>query len=164
MVPFNFTKKRGAYNFGLKKNIGKRIYEMKKEAKNEKEQRGIISRAVREQFPDLKNANYNSPAFEAALQVARRAYQKYINPSDEEVPARSLKSTFRQPGKTGPKVKAPEVRDGLYEWIVDIRTAVKARIPRALLRAKAAEIQNTWILENPEASIEYEKVYSHTFY
>ena len=137
---------------------------MKKIAKTEKEQRGMISQAVREHFPDLKNANYNSPAFEAALQVARRAYLKYINPSDEEVPARRLKNTFRQPGKTGPKIKAPEVRDGLYEWIVDVRTAVKARIPRALLKVKAEELQNNWILENPEASIEYVKVYMTLFY
>ena len=81
-----------------------------------------------------------------------------MNPSDEEPPKKRLKNTFRMPGKSGPKVRAPEIREGLYEWLVDVRTAVKARIPRAVLRAKGAEIQTNWLLENPEAAAGYVQV------
>ena len=137
---------------------------MKTTAKNENESRGVYSKAIRQTFPDLKNANYNDDAFQAALSVAKRAYTKFVNPSDEEPAEKLLKNTFRLPGKSGPKVRAPEIREGLYEWLVDVRSAVKARIPRAVLRAKGAEIQTNWILENPESAVGYVEVRAKTIF
>ena len=131
---------------------------MKTTAENENESRGVYSKAIRQTFPDLKNANYNDDAFQAALAMVKRAYAKFLNPSDEEPPEKLLKNTFRMPGKSGPKVRAPEIREGLYEWLVDVRSAVKARIPRAVLRAKGAEIQTNWLVENPEAAVGYVQV------
>lgn len=48
----------------------------------------------------------------------------------------------------------PEIRDQLYEWVVDVRSAIKGRLPTALLIAKANQLQKDWIdmkiAENPE--------------
>jgi hypothetical protein len=48
----------------------------------------------------------------------------------------------------------PEIRDQLYEWVVDVRSAIKGRLPTTLLIAKANQLQKDWIdmkiAENPE--------------
>jgi hypothetical protein len=132
---------------------------MKTAAKSENDKVGIYSKAIRQVFPDLKKTKYLDPAFQAALSVAKRAYISfYVKPSDEAPPEKMLKKTFRLPGKSGPKIRAPEIRDGLYEWLVDVRSAVKARIPRTILKAKAEDLQVKWIAENPDSAIGYVKV------
>ena len=55
----------------------------------------------------------------------------------DEAPVKNLKQTYRLPGRSGPKVKAPEIREGLYEWVVDIRSALKGRLPKTMLITKA---------------------------
>ena len=65
--------------------------------KTKKESRGIYSRAIRQYFPDLAKANFNDKAFQAALQLAKRSYDMFVNPSDEEPPVKKLKQTFRLP-------------------------------------------------------------------
>ena len=122
---------------------------MKKKAKTKEELRGVYSKAVRKFFPDLKKASYNDRPFLAALQLAKRSYKMFTNPSDEPQ-TKKLKQTFRLQGKSGPRVKFKEIRDELYEWVVDVRSALKARLPRSMLRAKAEQLQIQKIEENPE--------------
>ena len=61
-------------------------------------------------------------------------------------------------GKSGPKVKAPEIRDGLFEWVVDVRSALKGRLPKSIFKAKAKQLQDDWIQDNPDLPEEYEGV------
>ena len=173
----HFTKKingNNAYSYEDKIRLGEIIFEKRSKAKNKKELRGIYPMAVRECFPYLKNAQYMDKKFQAALSLAKRCYGSHVNPSDE-TPIKRLKETFRLPGKSGPKVKVciyffqhyfylnlkhslflqmPEIRDQLYEWVVDVRSAIKGRLPTALLIAKANQLQKDWIdmkiAENPE--------------
>ena len=156
---FNFSKTRGRYSYYKKRQVADLIHDLKTAANSENDERGIYSKAIRQVFPDLKKAKYTDAAFQAALSVAKRAYVfYYIKPSDEAPPEKMLKRTFRLPGKSGPKIRAPEIRDGLYEWLVDVRSAVKARIPRTVLKAKAEDLQVKWIAENPDSAVDYVKV------
>ena len=117
---------------------------MKSKAKSEEDQKKVLSRAVREYFPNLKNAKSNDRSFLKALQMARRSYKNIINPSFEP-PPKKFKQTFRVNGKSGPNMKVPEVRDGLYKWVVDIRSALKGQLPRSMFVAMAEKLQNDWI-------------------
>ena len=157
---FNFyhTNTRSAYSCHMKAALGKKVFELKEEAKaKKKSDRGVYTQAVKELIPKLKDAKYNSDPFLAAVQLAKRSYNSYVNPTDEPE-TKKLKTTFRVRGKTGPKVRCPEVREALYMWVVDVRTAIKARLPRAVFRAMAIKLQDEWIEENPEAAKNYKKV------
>ena len=57
-------------------------------------------------------------------------------------------------GKSGPKVRASDVRDALYQWVVDIRSALKGRLPKAMMIAKAEQLQQKWITENPNLAVD----------
>ena len=91
---------------------------------------------MREYFEDLKYAKYTDRSFQAALMLARRSYQIYVNPSDE-TPETKLKQSFRTKGKSGPKKQHAEIRDELYQWVVDIRHALKGRLPRKMFIGKS---------------------------
>ena len=123
---------------------------LKKNAKTAKgkKKEGIYSTAVRSYIPDLKKAKYLDPAFQAAVELGKRSYAMVANPSDE-APETKLKQTYRMKGKSGPKVRAPNVRDALYEWVVDVSTALKGRLPKTMLLAKAKQLQIDWSVENP---------------
>lgn len=137
----------------MKAALGKRVFELKEEAKSKnKSDRGVYSQAVKELIPKLKDTKYNSDPFLAALSLAKRSYNSYVNPTDEP------ETTFRVHGKSGPKARCPEVREALYMWVVDVRTAIKARLPRPVFRAMAIKLQDEWIEENPEAAKNYKKV------
>ena len=61
-------------------------------------------------------------------------------------------------GKSGPKVQAQDIRDSLYQWLVDVLTALKGLLPISMLIAKAEELQEKWIEENQDQAKNYKKV------
>ena len=151
------------YSFEDRAKIVKLISDKRAKAKNPKELRGIYPWAVREYFPELKKAKYSSEKFQAGLAFAKRHYGLSLKPKTDAPPVKKLKSTFRMPGKSGPKVQLPELRDALYEWVVDIRSALKGRLPMPMLTAKAHLIQEELIAEDPELANKYKEVITSKF-
>ena len=49
----------------------------------------------------------------------------------------------------GRKSKAPEVRNALFSWFVDVRESLKGRLPRRMFKLKANQMYEEWLLENP---------------
>ena len=62
-----------------------------------------------------------------------------------------LKSRCRGFGG-GRKVLASPVRDQLFEWFIDVRTALKARLPKSLFMGMAKHFYDIWRAQNPNSN------------
>lgn len=111
-----------------------------------KPKQGYLARGVREVFPDLAGRPNSHPEFQKAKQLALRALADYERKKDdataEEGPP--TKKQFRQPGG-GRKPAAPEVREAMFEWFVNVRGALKARLPKSVFRAKCVELYDNYL-------------------
>ena len=54
----------------------------------------------------------------------------------------------------GHKSKAPEVREALYSWFVDIRESLKGCLPQHLSKLKANALYEEWLHDNPKPESE----------
>lgn len=111
-------------------------------------QEGYIARAVREYYSDLKDLKHDNPVLVKAIKLGKRCYERQSQDA-VEVSAPPAKSKFRQPGG-GRKSVAPEVRGALYDWFIDIRGSLKARLPRSLLKAQAQFFYDEWLSQQPD--------------
>ena len=80
---------------------------------------GYLAKAVRHYYDDLKEIPGRDPKMLKAKQLARRAFD-----SQEKFDEEPSKKKFRLEG-AGRKAVAPEFRDELFEWFIDVRTALK---------------------------------------
>ena len=151
-----FRGKKGDYFLKEKKDLGQlvekeRIELEDKKAKSKKfaskgPKNSYVSKAVRSYYPALKNAKSTDDAFLKARYVAIRSHKKFLANGFPEKPA---KNRCRAPGG-GRKAQAPEVREALFDRYVDIRGALKCRLPRPILRAWAKELYGEWLeQQNP---------------
>ena len=76
------------------------------------------------------------------VKLGKRCYESQIA-SQCDIKEPPTKSKFRNPGG-GRKVNAPEVREALYDWFIDIRGSLKARLPRSLFKAQAKFFYDNW--------------------
>ena len=97
-----------------------------------------IAASVREYYPDLASMKNSDPNFQKACRMATRCYQNKIK-NDDDVAVDSSKKKFRVSGG-GRKVRVSDVREAMFEWFVDVRTSLKARLPRKLFKMKCAEV------------------------
>ena len=88
---------------------------------------GYVTAAV---SANLKNSKSDSQEMKNACKVAKRRYEK-LEQGDFEDGASSKK--YRAVGG-GCKSRAPEVREAFFEWFVDARTSLKARLPKTLFK------------------------------
>ena len=59
---------------------------------------------------------------------------------------------FRTTGG-GQKSGAPEVTEALFQWFIDVRTSLKAQLPKSLFLLKAKKFYEDWLqqhLDTPE--------------
>ena len=54
-----------------------------------------------------------------------------------------------EPG-AGRKSKAPEVRNALFQWFVDVYGSLKGRLPLKMFRSKAQSLHEEWIQDQDE--------------
>ena len=108
---------------------------------------------VREIFPSLKNAKSDDSEFKRALQLATRCYRKIKSGNEVEV---NSKKKFREPG-AGLKPAAPEVQQALFEWFVNVRGTLKARLPRRLFKLKC-ELNEKWMQTQAKEISEENKI------
>ena len=86
-----------------------------------------LARAVREYYSDLNGLKNDDHGMKKAVKLGKRCYENQIA-SQCDIKEPPTKSKFRNPGG-GRKVTAPEVREALYDWFIDIRGSLKARLP-----------------------------------
>lgn len=164
--PF-LSKRNDKYDLQQKQKLGKLCLKYKLEAEavpkkhwNPKRKKHVApslsfkSKAVREFFPSLKNAKSDDSEFKKALQLATRCYRKIKSGDEVEV---NSKKKFREPG-AGRKPAAPEVRQALFEWFVDVRGTLKARLPRRLFKLKCEELYEKWLQTQAEEISEENKI------
>ena len=133
------------YEDELAKWIPKKVYDPKQKIRlrvAKPPAPNFHSKAVRDFYPNLRNAKWNDPIFRRALEMARRCLKADVE--DKEPP----KKRYRREGG-GSKKKAPEVREALFEWFIDVRAVFKKYLPKKLFVAKARDMYQTWINQQP---------------
>ena len=97
---------------------------------------GYVAKAVRTFYSDLADGPNDDPLFRRAIKLVSRAYSDLDNLRDPSLcPPKRKRATG-----TGRKAKAPEVRQALFSWFVDVRKTLKL---------KANQLYEEWLEQNP---------------
>ena len=120
-----------------------------------KPKQGFIVADVRELYTDLSKVKQDNPNLVKALKFAKPCYEKYLaNNFEGEVPP---KKRFRESG-AGRKCKAPEVREAMFEWFINVRGVLKGRLPKKIIRTKCQQVYSEWLKQQPEPIPEEEQL------
>ncbi|XP_078676582.1 uncharacterized protein LOC144913644 [Branchiostoma floridae x Branchiostoma belcheri] len=170
-------KKKKKYSLVERYDVGKRCYEFKRQYEEEaaslakkwdpkrkewiqpKPKVGYIARTVREAFPSLERAQNSSSEFQSAFQFVRRALAEYERQLEDptavdEVPR---KKQYRKSGG-GRKQTVPEVRLAAFQWFVDVRGSLKARLPKKVFVLKCQQLYEEYLQQNNLHPAEDERV------
>ena len=150
---FNHKEK---YDKKLKELEGQTRYDHKRKKKLPmKPKQGFIAAAVKEFYTDLSKVKHDNQYLVKALKFAKRCYQIYLaNNSEGEEPP---KNRFRESG-TGRKCKAPEVREAMFEWFINVRGVLKGRLPKKVFPTKCQQVYSEWLKQKPEPILEEEQL------
>ena len=107
---------------------------------------GYLTRAVRSFYSNLSETKPDSPEIKNACILAKRCNEKLEKGDFEDGVA--LKK-FRTTGG-GRKPQAPEVREALFQWFIDVRTSLKAQLPKPLFLLKAKKFHKDWVQQHPD--------------
>ena len=134
------------YDAEVEQNKGKTRYECKRKKHVPIiPTTGYVAKAARTLYSDLADAPNDSPFFRGALKLASCAYSDLDNLRDPDLcPPKRKRVTG-----AGRKAKAPEVRQALFSWFVDVRETPKGRLPRRLFKLKANQLYEEWLEQNP---------------
>ena len=91
-----------------------------------KPKQGFLATVVREFYSDFADGKHGDNNLSKALKFAKRSHEKYLN--DEFVDEEPSKERFRESGG-GRKCKAPEVREAMFEWLINVRGVLKDAYP-----------------------------------
>ena len=106
---------------------------------------GYVAKAVRTFYSDLADVPNDEPLFRRAIKLTSRAYSDLDNLRDPSLcPPKRKRATG-----AGRKAKAPEVRQALFSWFVDVRETLKGRLPRRLSNLKPNQLYEEWLEQNP---------------
>ena len=105
-----------------------------------------LTRAARGFYSNFSEAKSDSQEIKNACKLAERCYEKLEKGDFEDGAA--LKR-FRTTGG-GRKSRAPEVRETLFQWFIDVRTSLKARLPKSLFLLKAKKFYDDWLQQHPD--------------
>lgn len=118
---------------------------------------GYITKAVRTFYSNLKDVKSDSPQIKNACKLAKRCLDKLKNGEFEDGVA---KKKFRSVGG-GRKYRAVEVREALFAWFIDVRSSLKARLPKSLFLIQAKKLYGEWLQHHPETSEEEQLKFSN---
>ena len=116
---------------------------------------GYLAGALREYYPDLVSVKHNDPVFVRALKMAKRSYDLALQSHSVDLPP--LKKQIRAPG-AGRKVTVPEVRESMYQWFIDVRGALKGRLPMKLFKAQCKIFYEEWLLQQKDEEKKNKKI------
>ena len=135
------AKYKTEYDDEVKRLRGKTRWDGKrKQHVDLKPKEGYISKSVRNFCADLKNAKHDDKSFRSASTFAVRCHKSILKNTwndieDENGKTSKAKKRFRESGG-GRKPKAPEVRNAVFEWFLDVRGALKGRLPLKIFLRK----------------------------
>ena len=116
---------------------------------------GYVARAVREFYSDLKDVKHDNPTLTKALKLGKRCLNQ-VEADKDAVTAPPSKSKYRQTG--GRKLTIPYVSQVLFEWFVDIRGTLKARLPRKMFTTQCKFFYEQWLAQQLDEVPEDEKI------
>ena len=140
------SKRKEEYDAEVARNVGKFKYDSKRKKHVPiKPTCGFLAKAVREFYSDLADVKNDDPRFNRARKLASRCFNDIEQLRDPSscAPAKKGAVGGRQ------KAKAPEVRQALFMWFIDVRESLKGRLPRRLFKLKANQMYEDWLRENP---------------
>ena len=140
------AEKKEEYDAKVALNEGKTRYDNKRKKYVSIKPTGrYFAKAVREFYPDLAKVKNDDPNFCKAVKLATRCYNEIEQLRDPSTCAPAKKRAIGG----GRKSKAPEVREALFSWFVDVRESLKGRSPRRLFKLKANALYEEWLRDNP---------------
>ena len=95
----------------------------------------------------------NNPS--EGLEFAKKCHEKYLN--DEFVDEEPSKKRFRESGG-GRKCKAPEVREAMFEWFINVREISKGRLPIKMFRSKCQQVYDELLKQQPKPVPEHDQL------
>ena len=111
---------------------------------------GYIARAVRDFYPDLRNVEHDDPNLQAVVKLGKRCHEQLLNSESTcEINVGPSKSKYRKPG-AGRRTTIPDVREALFDWFIDIRSTLKARLPRKMFKTQCQVFYDKWLAQQPE--------------
>ena len=143
------NKYKEEYDKELKDLEGKTSYDYKrKKHVPMKPKQGFLTAAVRNFYTDLLKVKHDDPNLVKALKFAKRCHEKYLSNEflEGEQPP---KKKFRESG-AGRKASAPEVREAMFQWFIDVRQVLKGRLPVKMFRSKCLQVYSEWLKQQPE--------------
>ena len=146
------------YGEEVKKNEGKTRYDARKKKHVPIIPKGgFVAKAVRNFYSDLKDVRNDDENFDRALKLAKRSYQEIDKLRDGSTHEPKKKRAFGG----GRKVKAPEVKEALFNWFIYVLESLKGRLPRRLFKLKANQLYGDWLMNNPTPEKEMLKFGNH---
>ena len=138
-------KCNGEYDAEVAENKGKTKYDSKRKKHVPiMPTTGYVAKAVRTYYSDLADCSNDDPLFDKAIKLASRSYNDINNLRDPSArPPKKLRASG-----AGRKTKAPEVREALFSWFVDVRETLKGRLPQRLFKLKAKQLFGIWLEQN----------------
>ena len=109
---------------------------------------GYVDPVVREYYSDLEVLKNDDSIIKKAVKRGKRYYDQQMK-NQFEIKEPPTKSKFRDPGG-GRKVTVPENREALYDYFIDVRGSLKARLPRSLFKAQTSFFYDNWWSQQSE--------------
>ena len=109
---------------------------------------GYLAKAVQEFYSDLAKVKNDNPNFCKVVKLATSCYNEIEQLRDPSTCAPAKKRTIGASRKS----KAPEVREALFSWFVDVRESLKGRLPRRLFKLKTNALYEECVIimrDNP---------------
>ena len=106
---------------------------------------GCVARAVREFYSDLKD-----------LKLGKKCLNQ-VEADKDAAAASPNKPKYCQAGGER-KLTIPDVRQVLFEWFIDIRGALKVRLPRKMFTTQCKFFNEHWLAQQPEEVPEDKKI------
>ena len=110
---------------------------------------------VREVFEDMKCEKHDTADFKAAVKLVGRCVALATTGEFKKEGNTSAKK-FRVAG-AGPPKRALDVRYALFEYFVNVRNSLKARLPKKIFLAKAKCLYQKWVEVKKANNEEIEK-------
>ena len=115
---------------------------------------GYMAWAEREFYSDLKDVKHNDPNLSNALKLGKRCLDS-LEADDFTEPPTKVK--FRQAVR-GSKKSVPEVCETMYNWFIDIRSSLKARLPKSMFKAQCKIFYEQWLSQQEKEVPEEKKI------
>ena len=107
-------------------------------------------------FTDMKDEVNKSSNFKSCVKFVGRC-EKLLEIGQFDIEGNDVAGKFRVLGAGAPK-KAVEVRKALFEYFIDIRSVLKARLSKGLLVAKIRSLYQEYCEQQRKQGIEPEKL------